>query len=76
MKIDKNTLIVGVLVLLIVISVVQAVQLGSIKGKMNDLGATSVVKSTSPSSSSGTQPSSTSSVPTNLQNLPGMVGGC
>lgn len=75
MALNKNLIIVGILVLLVIVTVVQAVQLISIKNNIDDLGTNTIVKT----SSTGTKSSSTSSsskVPTNLQNLPGMVGGC
>lgn len=70
---NKNLLIVGVLVLLVLVTIVQAVQLNGIKNDLSSSGA--VVKTTASSSSSSTSAGS-ASVPTNLQNLPGMVGGC
>lgn len=73
-KVDKNLIIVGVLVLLILISVVQTVQLIRMKGSVSDINPTAEnsVKSTTTSAKTG----GSGSVPTNLQNLPGMVGGC
>jgi len=72
---NKNLLIVGVLVVLLVFSVVQAIQLSSIKSNAGEL---STVKKTSSGikSASTTSSGSSGAVPTNLQNLPGMVGGC
>ncbi len=65
---NKNLIIVVVLVVLVVISVVQAFQLSTVKSKIEG-GA--VV-----SSSSGSESSSGSSLPSSLENLPTMVGGC
>ena len=75
MKLNKNLLIVGVLVVLVLVSAVQAVQLNDMRNNVNDLGTETTIKSTSvePSLSSS---SGSTSIPTNLQNLPGMVGGC
>lgn len=71
----KNLIITIVLVLLVVISVVQAVQLIGMNSKIKNISSTGAsIKTTSSSSSIKT--TSPGSVPTNLQNLPGMVGGC
>lgn len=76
-KIDKNLIVMGVLVLLILITVIQAFQLSGIKSdiKTSDIGSSSKSGVSSSSSQSGSS-SSGGGVPTNLQNLPGMVGGC
>lgn len=71
---NKNLLIVGILVALVLVAAVQAVQLVGIKGDMKNLGGGTAIKKTSASSSGSVTKSA--SVPTNLQNLPGMVGGC
>ncbi|MBS3093859.1 hypothetical protein J4456_04750 [Candidatus Pacearchaeota archaeon] len=70
---NKNLVIVGILVLLVLIAAVQTFQMMSIKNNLNEIGSGKVVKKTSSGSSST---SGQASVPTNLQNLPGMVGGC
>ena len=72
MELNKNMIIVGILVLLVVASAVQAFQLINIKSNINNVGTNKVVKTTS----SSTSTSGNAEVPTNLQNLPGMVGGC
>jgi len=75
MKLDKDFMIVGILVLLILVGVVQTVQLIGMK---SDIGEMSIqnIKPTSSSSSSSSSTTSSGGTPTNLQNLPGMVGGC
>jgi len=75
MKINKTKLIVGVLFLLIVVSAVQAFQLVGMNSKISEIKA-SGIKPASLDSTTSTSSSSGGSVPTNLQNLPGMVGGC
>ncbi len=65
---DRNVVIVIVLVVLVLLTAVQAIQLSAVKsqvqsGKVN-------VASAPASSSSG------NSVPSSIQNLPNMVGGC
>lgn len=61
-----STAVTGILIVLTIFSVVQAVQSATILDKINS-GA---IKATSPASSSGAP------LPSNLQNLPNMVGGC
>ena len=78
---NKELLVVGILALLIVIALVQAIQLVKIKSEIADIGSSNlrpVTSQVSGSSSggSGSGSSDGSSIPTNLQNLPGMVGGC
>lgn len=79
MKVNKNVIVVGVLALLLIVGVVQAIQLGSIRSNVNDISISSSSSSTgkiSTSTSASAASSSTGGVPTNIQNLPGMVGGC
>ncbi len=71
---NKNWIFAIVLGVLIVVSLVQAVQLGSIKesissGEITTGGATSTTNTASSSSSSTSSSSS-------LSELPSMVGGC
>ncbi len=75
-KLDKNAIVIGVLVILILFTIIQAFQLNGIKSdiKNSDIGGTSKAGVSSTASKSGS--SSSGGVPTNLQNLPGMVGGC
>ncbi|MBT96745.1 MAG: hypothetical protein QF567_02075 [Candidatus Pacearchaeota archaeon] len=73
---NRNLVIVGVLVLLVLISATQSIQLLKIKSDIKEVGTTTSIKSTSLSSSTSSSSSSGGDIPTNLQNLPGMVGGC
>jgi len=72
---NRNMLMVGILIVLVLVATVQAVQLTNIKSDIKNLGAGTLVKKTS-SSPSTSSASGGAGVPTNLQNLPGMVGGC
>jgi|TARA_B100001971_G_C18068884_1_gene471989 hypothetical protein len=69
----KNFVITIVLAVLVVISVVQAIQLNGLKTTLAEsdlsVGTKNVKVSTGSSGSSG-------SLPTNIQSLPTMVGGC
>lgn len=79
MAVNKNLVIVGVLVLVLVISLVQAYQLSNIKSNVEDLGTggTTLKVASSPSTTStSTTSSSGGGIPTNIQDLEGMVGGC
>lgn len=78
MKVNKNVIVVGVLALLLIVGVVQAIQLGSIRSNVNDISisSSSSTGKISTSTSASAASSSTGGVPTNIQNLPGMVGGC
>tara|TARA_Y100000034_G_scaffold46233_1_gene56872 strand:- start:21227 stop:21451 length:225 start_codon:yes stop_codon:yes gene_type:complete len=73
---DNKVIIVGVLFLLVLISVVQTFQLFNMKSDIGEVGTSISIKSTSLSSHTSDASSSGGGVPTNLQNLPGMVGGC
>ncbi len=70
----KNIVVVVVLIILVVISFVQAIQLNGLKTKVSELGTTGISsQKTSVTSSGG---SSSGGIPSNMQNLPQMVGGC
>ncbi len=71
-KMNKNIIISVVLGVLILISVVQLVQLNSLKEKSGTVSVPVASQSSSSSSSSG----GNKPVPGNLNNLPDMVGGC
>ena len=64
---NRNVIIVIVLVVLVLLTAVQAIQLSSLKSSIST-GKVSV--GSAPFSSSG------ASVPSNIQDLPSMVGGC
>lgn len=75
----KTTTIVAVILgVLVVISVVQAFQLNSLKTKIGEgqLSIGSSTGRTSVATPSGDGSRSTGSLPSNIQNLPQMVGGC
>lgn len=63
---NRNVIIVIVLVVLVLLTAVQAIQLSSLKTSIST-GKVSV--GNAPAQSSG-------SVPSNLNDLPSMVGGC
>lgn len=67
---NKNVIIVIVLVVLVLLTAVQAIQLSSLKTSLSS----GKVKAGSQPVSSGHQ--STVAVPSNIQDLPSMVGGC
>ena len=64
---NRNVIIVIVLVVLVLLTAVQAIQLSSLKSSIST-GKVSV--GNAPAQSSG------ASVPSNIQDLPSMVGGC
>ncbi len=68
---DKNTVMVIVLVVLFLFAGAQAVQLTVIKNQIAESGLTTGVASIGTSVSSGSSSSSSS-----LDSLPSMVGGC
>jgi len=74
---NKNLIIAIVLAVLVLISIVQAVQLNSLRTKVSEIGTTGTssqkVSVGSGSDSSGPQGTA---LPSNIQNLPQMVGGC
>ena len=70
--IDKNLLFTLLLGALILVSAVQAYQVSSIAGKISD----DSVKIGSASSHVNPTSSGSGSVPSNIQDLPSMVGGC
>jgi len=65
---NKELIIIGILALLLVVSVVEAVQIQQLKS-----GSASTVNAPAQKQSEST---GNSIVPSNLQNLPDMVGGC
>ncbi len=67
---DKNIIIAIVLGILVLVSLVQAFQLNELKTKLAEGSLTLGKASTSTSTSSG------GAVPSNIQDLPSMVGGC
>lgn len=65
----KETMLTVLLVVLVAVSVVQAFQLVGLSGAMS---SGSVTKAPAPASTESSSPN----VPSSLQNLPQMVGGC
>lgn len=72
----STTIVTVVMVVLVVLSIVQAVQLNNLKSEIanEDLSIGSST-STTPLSSGGSG-SEPAALPTSIQNLPTMVGGC
>ncbi len=66
---NRNVIIVIVLVVLVLLTAVQAIQLSSLKSSIS-AGKVSVGSAPVQSSGSG------ASVPSSIQDLPSMVGGC
>ena len=71
---NKNTVIVIVLVVLVLVTLVQAVQLVNMKSKLASGQLKVGGASQNVASQSGQQGSP--NVPSSIQNLPSMVGGC
>ena len=71
---NKNTVIVIVLVVLVLVTVVQAVQLVSLKSKISQGGLS--VGSSTQKTQVAAGGSGSPNVPSSIQNLPTMVGGC
>jgi len=65
---NRNIIIVIVLVVLVLLTAVQAIQLSSLKTSISS-GKVSV-------GNAPVQSSSGASIPSNIQDLPSMVGGC
>lgn len=72
---NKNTVIVIVLVVLVLVTLVQAVQLVSLKSKLSSGQLKVAGSSQNVVSQQGGQQGSPN-VPSSIQNLPQMVGGC
>lgn len=71
----RETIFVVILVLLVLISVVQAFQLSGLRNQVESIGEIKISKQKT-AVSSGPSSSSSASVPPNIKNLPQMVGGC
>ncbi len=70
---DSKTIVAIVLGILVLVSVVQAVQLYGLKEKVST-GTLKVSSSSSPTAASGGK--TVGSVPSSVKELPSMVGGC
>lgn len=77
---NRNLVIGIVLALLVVISAVQAFQLASIKGKLgtgpSTGGAVKTTAQTTTPTAAGGGATPPAQLPSSLENLPSMVGGC
>jgi regulatory protein YycH of two-component signal transduction system YycFG len=74
----KTTLVAIILGVLVLVSVVQAFQLNSLKEKVAE-GQLSIGSSsgkTTPQTSSGDSGKRAAALPSSIRNLPQMVGGC
>jgi hypothetical protein len=74
----KYTTLIGIVLgVLVLISVVQALQLTGLKGKLSEGGVSVKASTGSTVATSGdSAPKRTQAVPKSLQDLPTMVGGC
>ena len=73
MEVNKNIVIAVVLGVLVLIAAIQAVQLFGLKSRIGSNAQTSTINTpvaTGSGNGGGAQ------LPSNLQNLPSMVGGC
>lgn len=68
---DKNTVVVVILGVLVLVALVQAFQMTSLKGTLSGGSVASSAPQSAPATS-GQQ----AKLPSNLDNLPSMVGGC
>ena len=73
---NKNTIVMVVLVVLVLISAVQAIQLNNLKKNIASGSLTVKSKTQTTSVASGSGDEGGASLPSNIQNLPQMVGGC
>ena len=77
MGMNKTTVFTVVLVALVVVAGVQAIQLVGLNGKLADGQVSLSAQSTTPIQSSAPSGGvSRVTTPSNIQNLPKMVGGC
>jgi len=72
LRFNSSFIIIAVLVILVAVSVVQAIELNTLKSKIS----TGEVQAATTSSTGSATGSSGSTQSTNLQDLPQMVGGC
>jgi hypothetical protein len=70
---QKEMLLTALLVVLVLVSATQAFQLADLNGKIESSSISTGTTKAAASSSSGSEKTS---LPSNLQSLPGMVGGC
>jgi hypothetical protein len=74
-KMNKEVLMSAALVVVLLVSVVQAVQLNTFKVNI-DSGSLPLSSGSSKQVSSVPSAGGSATLPSNLQELPGMVGGC
>lgn len=72
----KDTVMAIVLGVLLVVSVLQAVQLSMLKGSLEDGVSFGSTKTTTTPATGGVNNNGGASLPASLENLPTMVGGC
>jgi hypothetical protein len=73
---EQKTIVALVLGVLVLVSLVQAVQLYGLKSKLSESGfQTNTVSAASPVATSGGE-RTVNSVPSSVKDLPSMVGGC
>lgn len=70
---EKNTLVLVVLGVLVVVALVQAFQLTGLKEKVAGGAVATATSTVTPQAGSGSQQAK---LPSSLENLPSMVGGC
>ena len=74
---EKNTIVGIVLGILVLVSVVQAFQMTSLRSQISGGSAVQTASASQPvASGSPSSGAKTAQVPSSLQNLPDMVGGC
>ncbi|RMF55128.1 hypothetical protein D6745_03090 [Candidatus Woesearchaeota archaeon] len=76
MRIRKATFVAIILGLLVIISVVQAFQLNSLKEKVAEGEMKISSASSTTSAAAGSSGRQTASLPSSIKDLPQMVGGC
>lgn len=72
----KTTIVAIILGVLVLISLVQAFQLNGLKTKLAEGKVVSSAGSATSTASAGGSAGKTSPLPSSVQNLPQMVGGC
>jgi len=77
MKIERDLLVALLLGIIVLIGALQAMQLTGLKnGAATGVASAPATAAASPAASSPSAPAKQASVPSSLQNLPNMVGGC
>ena len=80
MKIERDMLVAILLGIIVLIGALQAIQLTGLKNGVSEgtgaASAPAAAAAASPGASSPSAPAQPAAVPSSLQNLPNMVGGC